>query len=225
MKVRAFLDVLRPYSAVIAAHGGRELAAHANTLGDVWATAMTWNVKDLLTKAFPSAELPEADETSVRQFREALVQLREVVKTVAKQDVVADLSSLIAALEPHDREDLGAFVKACQLALEASQSGKAKKGKTAKKPAEPVDEARVASAVQRLRETYKDAGQFGPVYEAISNDDTVSQAELAAIATQFAYETPPTTKKPESLRRIWLVHESYATAAAKSRFSGGRSAA
>ena len=170
--------------------------------------------------------LPDADEASVEEFRMAVVRLQNVVKSIAKQDVVTDLSAIIGALEPHDRKDLDAFVTACRLALEAAQAG-ATKPKPSKAPASAliVNEARVEEIVQQLRETYKDAARFVPIFERMSADKTVTQADLAAIATQFSYETPPKTKRAESLRRIWLLHESYATSAAKSKFSGGKSAA
>ena len=63
------------------------------------------------------------------------------------------------------------------------------------------------------------------MYEELLTDKRIKQAELAKIASLVAYETAPSTSKKEALRRIWLVHESYATAAAKSKFSRGKSAA
>ena len=63
------------------------------------------------------------------------------------------------------------------------------------------------------------------VYEALKADKRVSRTELAKIATGVAYETPTSTPRKESMRRIWIIHDSYASAAAKSKFSKGRSAA
>jgi hypothetical protein len=227
MKVQAFLNILRPYAAIIDAHGGGQLAARMNALADVWSPAMSWNVKDLLSRAWPSDELPEVDEDRVHEFREAVARLQEVLKAVAKQDQIKDLAAIIDALEPHEKKGFESFIKACQLALEAAQAAKAKRPAGKKKPtvSEPVNDAHVAETIARLKQTYKDAEKFGPVFEALSAGQSLNQAELAAVASGFAYDTPTSTKKAESLRRIWLVHESYCTSAAKSKFLGGKSAA
>jgi len=49
-------------------------------------------------------------------------------------------------------------------------------------------------------------------------------ADMAKIASIVSYETPPSTKK-EALRRISLIHDHYANAEVKSKFTSGRSAA
>lgn len=228
MKVETLVAVLRPYAAIAAAHGDGRLAARVNALGEAWAQNMTWNVKDLLSRAWPSEPLAdaEADAVSVEEFRMALVRLQEVVKTVVKQDVVKDLSAIIGALEPHDRKDLDAFIQACRSALEAAQRAPVRP-KTARASAatQPSNETLVSEVVQQLRDTYKDSVRFPALFERISKDKKLTQADLAAIANLFAYKTPAKTKKSESLSRIWLVHESYVTSAAKSVASGGKSAA
>lgn len=227
MKVEAFVSILRPYASLLANRGAVGLAARINALADVWSPAMSWNVKGLLRKAWPAHQLPEADESSVQDFREALVQLQDVLKAVAKQDQIKDLAAIIEALEPHDKAELESFIKACQLALEAAQASKGKRysAKMKSASAESVDKDRVASTIARLRETYKNAEIFEPVFEELSSEQGLNQAELAAVASAFAYDTPPTTSRTESLRRIWLVHESYSTSAAKSKASAGKSAA
>lgn len=224
MKVGTLIDVLRPYAAVVAAHGDARLAVRMDALENAWTPIMSWDIKDLLKRAWPSDPLPEVDEASVEEFRTALIRLQDVIKTVAKQDIVKDLSAIIGALEPHDQKDLDAFVRACRLALEAAQSSPARP-RSSTASARPANEARVSGIVQQLKDTYKDATRFVPLFEQVSKDKTVTQVDMAAIATLFAYKTSSKTKRPESLSRIWLVHESYATSAAKSKFSGGKSAA
>jgi hypothetical protein len=225
MKVKAFVDVLGPYAAVIAAHGGGRLASQIAAIKDAWTPVMSWNVKDLLTRGWPATTVAEADESAVREFRLALVRLQEVVNPIAKQDFIKDLSALIEALEPHDQEDLTTFVDACREALSASKATKSRKGNTNIGVSKPANEKVVANAVRELKETYKDADRFMAVYEQLSANRAISAADLAAIATEFSYRTAPSTKRTESLRRIWVVHESYATSAAKSESTGGKSAA
>ena len=224
MKVGTLVSILRPYAAILHANGANGLAVCIRQLADVWGPAMSWNVKDLLSRAWPNDQLPEVDESSVYEFREALIRLQEVLKAVAKQDQIKDLAAIIDALEPHDKADLEAFIKSCQLALEAAKA-KRPAGKRKTAVTGLIDQSRVTGTIARLKQTYKDAGMFGPVFEELSSGRSLNQTELAAVASGFAYDTPPTTKKAESLRRIWLVHESYCTSAAKSKFSRGRSAA
>jgi hypothetical protein len=212
MKVKVLVSVLRAFARVDAS-GGHELEAYIDQLGKAWSTAMTWSVKDLLGRAMPRAPLPDATNASVAEFREALVRLQGVVGGIAKKDFNADLAELIKALEPHDKADLAAFVRACQEALEEVST------------APPADPELVNRYVERLESTHKLSDQFLPVFEELQRDKRIKQGDLARIATALAYETAPNTPKKESLRRIWLTHESYATAAAKSRFSKGRSAA
>jgi hypothetical protein len=113
-------------------------------------------------------------------------------------------------------------VKACELALEAAQVAKSK---GSKKTVPSLDERRITEIVRELHDAYKDPALFTPIYERLSGDQTISKAEMAAIASQFAYETPPSTARVESLRRIFGKHEKYATSAAKSKSSAGKSAA
>jgi hypothetical protein len=223
MKVSAFLSVLRPYSAVIAKNGNVRLATQINALGDAWELVMSWNIKDILVRAWPTEPLTTADDISVKEFREALVRLHEVIKPIAKQDFIKDLSSIVGALEPHDRADLESFVSACSAALQlaASASKKPSKQKTAK----AINEELVQKLLEQLKSTYKDPETFSPIYEQLTSDKNITASEMAAIATEFAYPTPSTTKRAESLKRIWLIHESYTMSAAKTRFSGGKSAA
>lgn len=199
MKVGALIEVLRPYAAVLAAHESA-LATRINALGDVWAPIMSWNVKDLLRRAWPAGSLPDADEASVEEFGGDSASERR--KSIAKQDIVTDLSAIVGALEPHDRKDLDAFVTACRLALEAAQAGAAKpKSSKASAHAQIVNEARGEEIVQQ-QERHTMMQLFVPLFARISAEKMFTQADLAAIATQFSCETPPKTKRAELLRRI-----------------------
>jgi hypothetical protein len=100
------------------------LAEQISNLAEAWKPAMSWSMKDLIGRAWPKEPLPEADETSVREFREALARLKDVVRTIGKQGFVTDLSALVGALTPHDREDLASFVKACRSAPEMVQAAR-----------------------------------------------------------------------------------------------------
>jgi hypothetical protein len=224
MRVDAFVEVLSAYADVIAAYGGKRLAAEMRSLRSAWSPAMSWSMKRLLERAKPRTPVEAARDTSVQEFREALERLESVVRTVAKQDFLNDLSMLIKALEPHDREDLAAFVAACQAGLDGSASAESQG--TQKKPKDsPADDELVSDYIRRLLGSYKEPEQFMLVYEGLKADKRVSRTELAKIATGVAYETPITTPKKESMRRIWMVHDTYASAVAKSKFSKGRSAA
>ena len=131
----------------------------------------------------------------MREFREVLARLELVVRTIAKQDFLNDLVMLIKALEPHDKEDLAAFVAACQAGLEASAPTEPKRKQTD----QLLNDELVADYVRRLQNSYKESEQFMPVYEALRADKGVSKAELAKIASGLAYETPASTPKKEFL--------------------------
>jgi hypothetical protein len=222
MKVKEFVCVLREYARVIDAHGGNDLAAVMDQLIEAWSPAMTWSMKNLLGRSGPRAPLPEAEGVSVRDFREALVRLQHVVGSIAKKGFNDDLAALINSLEPHDKKDLAAFVVACQQALERVNASKTKADKSSNTS---IDEALIRQYVERLQATHKDSAQFVPVYEELQANKRIKQAELAKIASLVAYETAAGTSRKEALRRIWLIHDNYATAAAKSKFSSGKSAA
>lgn len=219
MKVQAFLNVLRPYADIVA-QSDKRLAERISTLADIWASNMSWNVKDLLSRAWPAAPVVAADEFTVQEFREALIRLQKVMEPIAKQDFLKDLSAVVGALEPHDQQDLAFFIEACRQALNSAQLAGGKK-----KVSKSVNETLVSKIVEELRNAYKDAGRFGPLYERLAADNAVTQGDMAAIASQVAYKTPASTKRAESLRRIGVVHESYAASAAKSEAGGGKSAA
>src|SRR5262245_2222623 len=174
MKVEAFVEVLNAYAVVIAAHGGQRLAAEMQGLRGAWKPAMSWNMKRLFERAKLTAPVQEAGDISVQDFREALVRLESVVRTVAKQDFLNDLSMLIKALQPHDREDLAAFVAACQAGLDATGPDAAKpsepKGTSDKQRDEPSNDGLVGEYVRRLKDSYKNSDRFLPIYEALKID-------------------------------------------------------
>lgn len=211
MKVKLLVSVLRSF-VHLDASSNDQLAASIDQLGKAWASAMNWSVKDLISRAMRHTSLPDAKETSVAQFRDALLRLQTVIKDVAKKDINTDIAELISALEPYEKADLAAFVHACQLALDQLTSP-------------PSNSELVEQYAARLRSAHKVSDEFVPVYEELQRDKRIKQSDLARIASLVAYETPVNTPKREALRRIWLVHESYATAAAKSKLSKGRSAA
>jgi hypothetical protein len=216
MKVKVLVGVLRSLVRVDE-KGGHQLQASIDQLQRAWSKAMNWNVKDLLARASPRAQLPEPSETgtSVRELREALARVQSAVGAIAKKDFKTDLTELIKALEPHDRADLTAFVRACQQSLDELVT-------TTRSLADPV---LIDQYVDRLQASHKNSEHFLPVYEELQRDKRLKQGDLARIASLIAYETPAGTSRKEALRRIWLTHDSYATAAAKSKFSSGRSAA
>ena len=84
---------------------------------------------------------------------------------------------LIKALEPHDREDLAAFVAACQAGLDGSASSEPK-GTSRKQPDQALNDELVADYVRRLQGSYKVPEQFMPIYEALRADKNVSRPEL-----------------------------------------------
>lgn len=59
----------------------------------------------------------------------------------------------------------------------------------------PVDEAKVNAFVQQLKLAVRDGNAFKGVYDAIQEDDTLSAAELGAIAQGFAGGVKPKSKK------------------------------
>ena len=222
MKVREFVRVLDAYATAVAAHGDHGLSAMLAKLKKAWSKAMLWNVKDLVKRAMPQAPVPKAQDAAVAEFRKALMELESIVESVGKKGFNDDLALLIEALEPHDKDDLAGFIEACALALKES---KTQQSSTRTKKARDVDEDIAQHYAQRLKKSHKDPDQFVSVYEELLADRRLRLAELARIATLLAYKTAPTTKKSEVLRRIWLIHEAYASSAAKSKFSRGRSAA
>lgn len=104
----------------------------------------------------------------------------------------------------------------------ACRTGEQRKAMRTETPS--ANAARNADLVQRLSDSHKDPAQFGPVFAQLAGDRSVSAADLAAIASAFAYETPASTPRSESLRRIELAHDNNATKAGKLRVMGGRSA-
>ena len=216
MKVKPFVAVLSAYAEAIAAHGDRRLVVAVSKLQQAWSPAMAWAVKDLFKRALPRTPVAIVETDTVAEFRNALVRLESIVKTVGQKGFKDDLAALIQALEPHAKEDLAAFIQACQLALKETAP---------QARAVALDEDAAQQYAQLLRETHKESEKFLPVYEKLQSDKRMKQAEMARIASLVAYETAPSTKRAESLRRIWMTHEAYASSAAKSKFSGGKSAA
>jgi hypothetical protein len=131
--------------------------------------------------------------------------LRNLIKDVAKNDVIKILDSLLDMLRNRADVPIRAFV-AGVLAASAPKLKAAAKAKSNKKGAALVDNHLVDDYVKRLEAALGDDAKFEPLLQELQSDERVAQAEAVEIASRFYGRTAKSTSRPKALERVRERH-------------------
>lgn len=138
-------------------------------------------------------------------------------------DLVLKLARLIAS-----KAVIGELAEFARILREYSDVPlKALEFKSAEPRARTAAPLRIGLVNQYQREiasTKLGSAELTAIFDRLAVDKKMRALEMAALATAIAYETPPTTKRPDALKRVRQKHESFLTSAAKSDALKGSSA-
>jgi hypothetical protein len=88
-----------------------------------------------------------------------------------------------------------------------------------------ADDTIVSSYLTKLEAALGDHKRFMSLFETLSSDPSVKQAEAAEIATRFMARTPASNPRSRSLERILKRHTSLSSFMLRREAMAGRSAA
>jgi len=144
---------------------------------------------------------------SPQSLAASLEDFRPLAEAIGKAGVVKDLDDFAAALRRGPPE-----------------ATKPRAPSKARKPATPLaSPAQMAAYLRELTEALNDRQRFAEVFQRLSNDKAVGLSALKALALDFA--RAPAKSRTDALKRILARHQNLAGMDAKSRATGGRTAA
>ena len=142
--------------------------------------------------------------------------LIELLRAVAKKDLLTGLDSLLKVLSSNPGATFGGVSNEWHAIVSASQSKKRSK-------ATSMDQALIGDYICRLTAALGDPAKFELLFKVLNNDQRIGQAESVELATRFYGKTPPKLTRPKALARIRERHDNLMTFDRPS--TAGRSAA
>jgi hypothetical protein len=202
MKAARVADKLSVYAESLKRLDAANAAAGVAALADLLSRLRNKNIAEVaaLVRSAVREELaagkPSVGDllTALGAFRSLALAL-EVRKQAELLGALSELETALSGLEPYS-------IESCmrELSRVASASRRRKRG-----PAD-VNEALVSDYLKRLEKALPDAGSFPSLFDELSADDRVQQAEAVALASRFLSPTSATTTRTKALAKVMERH-------------------
>jgi hypothetical protein len=215
MKSQDLGTALRAFAAIFDAAGSREARDHITAFAAVFDAAPTSPVSTVVKGLDSLPTLEHPGSPNLGDVARLLSALQGLLGKTAKAGVVTDINLIERLSRDRASTEIRAFVKMGTEALHAKR--------TTRTRAKPLRDDLVIYYKQVLEELLGKEERFKVAYDELSSNANLGKAELVAIAKQMTGASP--RSKAEALKKIWSIHQSMLTAKAKSRATGGRSAA
>jgi hypothetical protein len=144
-----------------------------------------------------------------------LSALKGVLKKSAKAGVLTDISAIEKVLQDRASMDIDEFVRLAREVMTPRPKGK----QGAKTPQSGL----VLQYKEKLEAALGDDEKFASVMHDFRSDQTIAKEDILALAKEMTGSGARTTDA--ALKKIWSRHQAVAVFKAKTRASGGRSAA
>lgn len=216
MKCRDFSAVLRTFADLLDAAGALGARDRIVMFAAVFDAHPTSSVADLAKRIGALRGTASAGSPSLGDVARLLSALKSVLNKTAKATVLTDLNAIEKSLHDRASMDLGAFVR---LATEAAAPPRPARNRDA--PA--VRDDLVAHYKEKLEAALGDEEKFTGVYNDLRTNTAVGRPEIIALAKQMTGSGA--RAEDAALKKIWNRHQSLVVFKAKSRATGGRSAA
>jgi hypothetical protein len=214
MKCRDFSSILRTFADVLDVAGAPVARDQIAMLAGIFDAYSASSVSELTKRV---AGLPEAaGDPSLGDLAKLLSVLRRFLNQTAKSAVLTDVDAIEKLL--HDRASMGfgAFVR---MATEAATPTGRGRGRDAPRERDDL----VVQYKEKLEAALGDEKTFTAVYNDLRANTAVGKPEITALAKQMTGSGARTQEA--ALKKIWNRHQSLVVFKAKSRATGGRSAA
>jgi hypothetical protein len=216
MECRDFSAVLRTFADLLDAAGAPGARDRIAMFAAVFDAHPTSSVCDLAKRIGALRGTASTGSPSLGDVARLLSALKSVLNKTAKATVLTDLNAIEKLLRDRASMDLGAFVR---LATEAAAPPRPARNRDA--PA--VRNDLVAHYKEKLEAALGDEEKFSAVYNDLRANTAVGKPEIIALAKQMTGSGA--RAEDAALKKIWNRHQSLVVFKAKSRATGGRSAA
>jgi hypothetical protein len=217
MKARDFSSILGTFSEVLNAAGAPIAGNQIKTFAAIFDAHPTSTVSELTKRIDSSLEPGPTGSPSVGDVARLLSALKNLLDKTAKTAVMTDVETIEKVLRARPSMGLTAFV---QTAIEVC----AVPSRTAKKRTVPlVRDDLVLQYKEKLEASLGDAEKFTATYNDLRSNAAIGKSEIVALAKQMTGSGARTEEA--ALKKIWSRHQSLMVVKAKSRSTGGRSAA
>jgi hypothetical protein len=221
MKSAKFGALLRAVAEALTTVGAPDAKNQLLMLAGLFDSVPTANVLPVVKRLrslgpLPGSRRPTAGETVC--LLQSVGRLLEKVKS----GTAADFEEVAALLHDRASTELGDFVRNGVELLNARQErGRARQRAAADGP--PLRDDLVSNYQQRLETHLGDKDRFTADYEELCSNTAMGKDELIALAKRMT--GTGSRSRDTALKKIWNRHRSLMTSLAKSKATGGRTAA
>jgi hypothetical protein len=216
MKSQDLGATLRAFAGILDVAGSRQARDQMTTFAAIFDVAPTSAVSTVVKGLDSLPTSQNSGSPNLGDIARLLSALQGLLDKTAKAGVVTDINLIERLSRDRASMEIRAFVHMGTETLRAKRT-------TRRRRAAPLRDDLIVHYQQLLETSLGKEDTFKVVYDELSSNTSVGKGELVAIAKQITGASP--RSKPEALKKILSMHQSMLTAKAKSRATGGRSAA
>jgi hypothetical protein len=216
MRCREFSAALRALAHVLDTAGALVARDQIAMFAAIFDAHPSSSVSDLTKRLAALRGDQSTGSPSLGDVARLLSVLKSFLDKVAKNTVLADIETIEKLLQDRTSTELRAFVR---IATDAA---------TPRRPAGKRDAPEVRDDVvrhykEKLEAALGDEEKFSAVYSDLRANTAIGKPEIIALAQQMTGGS--VRARDAALKKIWNRHQSLVVFNAKSRATGGRSAA
>jgi hypothetical protein len=216
MKARDFGCVLRTFADVLDVAGAPVARDQIVTFAAVFDAHPTSSVSDLARRLAALGGAGSMDSPSLGDVACLLSTLKGLLSKTAKSAVLADVDAVEKVLRDHASMELAAFVR---ITTQAASPRRPATGRDAPGLRDDL----IVHYREKLEAALGDEEKFAAIYNDLRANTAVGKPEVIVLANQMTGSGART--QDAALKKIWNRHKSLVMFKAKSRATGGRSAA
>jgi hypothetical protein len=216
MKCRDFGSVLRTFADVLDVAGAPVARDQIVTFAAVFDAHPASGVSNLARRLAALGVAGSAGSPSLGDVACLLSALKGLLDKTAKGTVLADVEAIEKLLRDRATMELGAFVRMTTQAASPRRP-------TAGRDAPGLRDDLIAHYRDKLEAALGDDEKFAAIYNDLRSNTAVGKPEVIVLAHQMTGSGART--QDAALKKIWNRHQSLVVFKAKSRATGGRSAA
>jgi hypothetical protein len=216
MECRDFGCVLKTFADVLDVAGARAARDQIVTFAAVFDAHPTSRVSDLARRVSALGMAGSVGSPSLGDVACLLSALKGLLGKTAKSTVLTDVEAIEKLLRDRASLELGAFVR---MTTEAVPPRRLTRGRDAPGLRDDL----IVDYKDKLEAALGDEEKFATIYNDLRANPAVGKPEMIVLANQMTGGGART--QDAALKKIWNRHQSLVMFKAKSRATGGRSAA
>jgi hypothetical protein len=215
VKCGEFSQILGAYAEMLLTAGAAASQTQLVKFAAVFAMNPSATVATLAKQLATVPTSETVSSTNLGRVLRLVSALRALLEKAAKADALADISAIEKVLQNRSSMDIDEFVRLARATTVSRH--------TAKQDAGAPQCVLVLQYKEKLEAALGDDEKFEGVMRDLRSDQTIAKEDLFALAKEMAGGGARTVD--DALKKIWSRHQAIAVFKAKSRASGGRSAA